>query len=92
MQIACMLPVILIGREREEDALHSMNLRPFRHGLYPCMVSPYFRKIKRLPLTSGGVCFFGCEQMGKEGGENIFRRMGAFAFLFFLNIKTPPNH
>lgn len=48
MQIACMLPVILMGRERKEDALHSMNLLPLRHGLYPCVVSPYFQKIKRL--------------------------------------------
>lgn len=39
MQIACMLPVILIGRESKEDALHSMNLPPlgtaFIHVWYP---------------------------------------------------------
>jgi len=49
MQIACMLPVKLIGRELEGGCTSFHEFAPFRHGLYPCMVSPYFRKIKRLP-------------------------------------------
>jgi hypothetical protein len=57
MQIACMLPVILIGRELEGGCTSFHEFAPFRHGLYPCMVSPYFRKIKRLSWDWGAFVF-----------------------------------
>lgn len=60
MQIACMLPVILIGRELEGGCTSFHEFAPFRHGLYPCMVSPYFRKDKTPLMGLGGVCVFLC--------------------------------
>lgn len=59
MQIACMLPVILIGRELEGGCTSFHEFAPFRHGLYPCMVSPYFRRIRRLPRHREAFVFLG---------------------------------
>lgn len=71
MQIACMLPVILIGRELEGGCTSFHEFAPFRHGLYPCMVSPYFLKDKTPLQTSGRRLFF-VETLLRSRGRRFF--------------------